>query len=83
MRRFSASVSALAAALLVSACGGGGMVSEAIDKVNPMNWFGSRSAAPEMAALPALTNSVAVNALWQANIGNSQGCELPDRKSVV
>ena len=48
------------------------MVSSAIDKMNPMNWFGSRSAAPEMAPLPPLTNSVVVSTLWQANIGNSQ-----------
>jgi outer membrane protein assembly factor BamB len=72
MRRIFAFVPALAAALLVAACGGGGMVSNAIDSINPMNWFGSRSAAPEMAPLPPLTNSVAVSTLWQANIGNSQ-----------
>jgi outer membrane protein assembly factor BamB len=72
MRRAVAFVAALAATLLVAACGGGGMVSSAIDTINPMNWFGSRSAAPEMAPLPPLTNSVAVSTLWQANIGNSQ-----------
>jgi len=72
MRRVFAFVPALAATLLVAACGGGAMVSNAIDKINPMNWFGSRSAAPEMAPLPPLTNSVAVSTLWQANIGNSQ-----------
>ena len=37
-----------------------------------MNWFGSRSAAAQMAPLPALTNSLAVSTLWQANVGNSQ-----------
>ena len=72
MRRVFAFVPALAAMLLVAACGGGAMVSNAIDAMNPMNWFGSRSAAPEMAPLPPLTNSVAVSTLWQANIGNSQ-----------
>jgi outer membrane protein assembly factor BamB len=72
MRRVFASVAALAAMLLVAACGGGGMVSSAIDTMNPMNWFGSRSAAPEMAPLPPLANTVAVSTLWQANIGNSQ-----------
>jgi len=72
MRRVFAFVLAFAAVLLVAACGGGGMVSNAIDSMNPMNWFGSRSAAPEMAPLPPLTNSVAVSTLWQANIGNSQ-----------
>ena len=72
MRRVFAFVPALAAMLLVAACGGGSMVSSAIETMNPMNWFGSRSPAPEMAPLPPLTNSVAVSTLWQANIGNSQ-----------
>jgi outer membrane protein assembly factor BamB len=72
MRRVFAFVPALAAMLLVAGCGGGSMVSSAIESMNPMNWFGSRSPAPEMAPLPPLTNSVAVSTLWQANIGNSQ-----------
>ena len=72
MRQLFAFVLALAATLFVAACGGGSMVSNAIESMNPMNWFGSRSAAPEMAPLPPLTNSVAVSTLWQANIGNSQ-----------
>jgi len=72
MTRVFAFVPALAAMLLVAACAGGSMVSKAIDTINPMNWFGSRSAAPEMATLPPLTNSVTVSTLWQANIGNSQ-----------
>src|SRR5476649_1113519 len=72
MRRVFAFVPVFAAMLLVAACAGGSMVSKAIDTMNPMNWFGSRSAAPEMATLPTLTNSVAVSTLWQANIGNSQ-----------
>ena len=41
MRRVFAFVPALAATLLVAACGGGGMVSSAIETMNPMNWFGS------------------------------------------
>jgi outer membrane protein assembly factor BamB len=72
MRCHIAFAAALAQTLLVAGCGGGGMVSSAIDTINPMNWFGSRSAAPEMAPLPPLTDSVAVSVLWQANIGNSQ-----------
>jgi outer membrane protein assembly factor BamB len=72
MRRAVAVVAALAAMLLVAACGGGGMVSDAIDTMNPMNWFGSRSASAQMAPLPALTSSVAVSTLWQANVGNSR-----------
>src|ERR1019366_7862211 len=46
MRLVFAFVSALAAMLLVAACGGGSMVSSAIESMNPMNWFGSRSPAP-------------------------------------
>lgn len=61
-----------AAALMLTGCGGGSTVSNAIDAINPMNWFGSRSAAPEMAPLPVLTDSIKVVTLWQANIGNSQ-----------
>jgi outer membrane protein assembly factor BamB len=72
MRRAFTFVPALAAPLLVAACGGGSMVSNAIDSINPMNWFGSRSAVAEMAPLPPLTDSIAVSALWQANIGNSE-----------
>ena len=72
MRRVFAFVPALAAMLLVVGCGGGSMVSSAIETMNPMNWFGSRSPAPEMAQLAPLTNTVDVSTLWQANIGNSQ-----------
>ncbi|HEY5292872.1 MAG TPA: outer membrane protein assembly factor BamB, partial [Burkholderiales bacterium] len=72
MKRVLALVLALAAMLLVAGCGGGSMVSNAIESMNPMNWFGSRSAAPEMAQLVPLTNTVAVSTLWQSNIGNSQ-----------
>jgi outer membrane protein assembly factor BamB len=72
MKRVFAFVLALGAVPLLAGCGGGSMVSNAIDNINPMNWFGSRSAAPQMAALPELANSVAVSTLWQANIGNSQ-----------
>jgi outer membrane protein assembly factor BamB len=72
MRRAVAFIAALAAMLLVAACGGGGMVSDAIDTINPMNWFGSRSASAQMAPLPALTSSIAVSTLWQASVGNSR-----------
>ena len=72
MKRVFAFVLALTATLLVAGCGGGSMVSSAIESINPMNWFGSRSPAPEMAQLAALTNTVTVGTLWQSNIGNSQ-----------
>ena len=72
MKRVSSSVAVLSAALSLAACGGGSMVSNAIDTINPMNWFGSRSAAPDMAPLPALAQAIKVSPLWQANIGNSQ-----------
>jgi outer membrane protein assembly factor BamB len=72
MRRVFALVPVLAAMLLVAGCGGGSMVSSAIESMNPMNWFGSRSPAPEMAPLTPLTNTVVVSTLWQSNTGNSQ-----------
>jgi len=61
-----------AMALSLAGCGGSSMVSNAIDTINPMNWFGSRRAAPEMAPLPLLTDAIKVSALWQANIGDSK-----------
>jgi outer membrane protein assembly factor BamB len=72
MKRAFALVLALAAMLMAAACGGGSMVSSAIDSMNPMNWFGSRSPAQEMAQLVPLTNTVAVSTVWQSNAGNSQ-----------
>jgi len=57
VRRAFAFVQVLVAVLLVAAC---------------TNWFGSRDAVPDMAPLPPVTNSIAVSALWQANVGNSQ-----------
>ena len=72
MTRVVAFILALAAMLLVAGCGGGGMVSNAIETMNPMNWFGSRSSAPEMAPLPPLASTVVASTLWQASIGNSQ-----------
>ena len=72
MKRSSAFAVALTGTLLAAGCGGGAMVSNVIDTINPLNWFGSRSAAPEMAPLPALANTIAVSTLWQASIGNSQ-----------
>ena len=71
MTRVVAFILALAAMLLVAGCGGG-MVSNAIETMNPMNWFGSRSSAPEMAPLPPLASTVVASTLWQASIGNSQ-----------
>lgn len=61
-----------AMALSLTGCGGGSMVSNAIDTINPMNWFGSRTAAPQMAPLPLLADPIKVSTLWQANIGTSQ-----------
>ncbi len=72
MKRLFALVAMLSAVPLLAGCGGGSMVSNAIDTINPMNWFGNRGAAPGMAPLPALTQTIKVNTLWRADIGNSQ-----------
>jgi outer membrane protein assembly factor BamB len=72
MRRLPALILALGGLPLIAACGGGAAVSNAIDTINPLNWFGSRSAAPEMAPLPPLENKVSASTLWQASVGNSQ-----------
>jgi len=72
MKRGSGLAALLGAVLLLAGCGGGGAVSDAIDVINPLNWFGSRSAAPQMAPLPVLTQSIKVSALWQANVGDSR-----------
>ena len=72
MKLSKAFVLAQIAALALAGCGGGAMVSSAIDSINPMNWWGGSDASTQMAQLPALTNPIAVKTLWQANIGNSQ-----------
>jgi len=72
MKHRRAFVAMLGAVSLLAGCGGGSMVRNAIDTINPMNWFGSRSASPEMAPLPAIVQSIKVATLWQANIGNSK-----------
>jgi outer membrane protein assembly factor BamB len=72
MKRVFSLIPLLGAALLLAGCGGGSMISNAVDTINPLNWFGSRSAAAEMAPLPALAQTIKINTLWQANIGNSQ-----------
>ena len=72
MKRTLAFAAMLSAALLLAGCGGGSTVSNVIDTINPLNWFGSRSAAPNMAALPELKQSIKVATLWQANVGDSR-----------
>jgi len=67
-----ARVLASVAALALAGCGGGGMVSDAIDTMNPMNWFGSKTSAPEMAPLTEIATPIAVKTLWQASVGDSQ-----------
>ncbi|MBE0614915.1 MAG: outer membrane protein assembly factor BamB [Burkholderiales bacterium] len=71
MKRRYLSAPLLVAALLLTGCGGGSMVSKTVDAINPMNWFGSRSEAPAMAPLPALTQSIQIRTLWQASVGDS------------
>lgn len=71
MKRLFAFVAVLSVAPLLAGCGGG-MISNAIDTINPMNWFGSRNAPPGMAPLPALARSIRVNTLWRADIGKSK-----------
>jgi len=72
MKQARAFVLAMIAALALAGCGGGSTVSSAMDAINPLNWFGSSTPAPQMAPLPELTNPVAIKTLWQANIGASQ-----------
>ena len=72
MRRLPAFAATLAASALLVACGGGAVVSNTIDAMNPFNWFGSTTASAKMAELPPLAKDLAVNTLWQAGIGNSQ-----------
>jgi outer membrane protein assembly factor BamB len=72
MKPAYSSTALLAAVLVLAGCGGGSSVSSAVDAINPMNWFGSRTAAPEMAPLPELAQTIKVRTLWQANVGNSQ-----------
>lgn len=61
----------LVAATLLAGCGGGA-VSKVMDTVNPLNWFGSKSASPAIAELPQLSNAIPVRTLWQASVGNAQ-----------
>lgn len=72
MKRTSAYAALLSAVVLLAGCGGGSTVSNVIDTINPLNWFGSRNAAPNMAALPELKQSIKVGTLWQANVGDSR-----------
>jgi outer membrane protein assembly factor BamB len=72
MKQRIAFVAMLIAVSLLAGCGGGSVVRNAIDTINPMNWFGSRNAAAEMAPLPAIVQSIKVVTLWQTNIGNSK-----------
>ena len=72
MKRASALAPVLGVALLLAGCGGGSSVGDALDTINPLNWFGSRSAAPQMAPLPALGQSIRISKLWQANVGDSR-----------
>jgi outer membrane protein assembly factor BamB len=72
MRQARAFALAQIAAFALAGCGGGAMVSSAIDTINPLNWFGSSTPAPQMAQLPDLTNPIAIKTLWQSNIGSSQ-----------
>jgi len=71
VKRISACAPALAAALVCAVCGGCATLGDAVDAINPLNWFGGH-AAPKMADLPALSSSVAVTALWQASTGGSR-----------
>lgn len=73
MKRLTGFALPLAAAALLAGCGGGSMVSNTLDTINPLNWFGSRSASPDMAPLPELADAIKLRTLWQANVGNSQG----------
>ncbi len=72
MKRALALALVLGVALLLAGCGGGRAISSAIDTINPFNWFGSRSAAPQMAPLPVLAQPIKVVTLWQANVGDSR-----------
>lgn len=72
MKRTRTWVLASVAVLSLAGCGGGSMVSDAIDTMNPMNWFGSKTPAPQMEPLTEIATPIAVKTLWQASVGDSQ-----------
>ena len=43
-----------------------------MEKLNPLNWFGSAPGGPKPAELPALTNPLGVRVMWSASVGGAE-----------
>ena len=64
---FPAAASVVSSALLLlAAC-------SSLPSVNPLDWFGSKSAGAKPAELPVLTNAQGVKLLWSSSIGAAEG----------
>ncbi|MSQ49089.1 MAG: outer membrane protein assembly factor BamB [Betaproteobacteria bacterium] len=65
----AAAIVASSALLLLTACSS----MPSLPSVNPLDWFGSKSAGAKPAELPVLTNAQGVKLLWSSSIGAAEG----------